>query len=438
MAKANVTQQSQPLHIENTVLVMGKKALNINHAFDTYRDMKLDGIVSGSMSFIKAVLSKGDWRIQPHAKATADEMKTVDALNTSLIDSEGYTKKRLLQEWLSSLDYGCSLSEVVAERHVGSGKFVFKGISPIHLTTVQRFEMKEGRLDKLHLNQAENDGLVWDTSATQPVLNGDKVLFIRIESDSDFPLGKSLLYGAYTAWKTKKILQEYEAIGVAKNLSGVLDIKVPSDYITKYYTEPTSAEAIYVDNMLQQAELLHAGKGSYILTASDTQENGVRLFEVSTVGNAQGATYDVGGAIARYNSEIQLSLQTMVLSMGSTGGGSFALSDNSTYLMTLFIENVRTTIVAEFNKILRHMWAMNGHDMKRVPYLEFDEVEPLDWDEFTKGWQRLLQAGGITADKPLEQYFRDQLGAPAADYDQPLATKATADPVQRLDPAKEA
>ena len=128
----------------------------------------------------------------------------------------------------------------------------------------------------------------------------------------------------------------------------------------------------------------------------------------------------------------------MVLSMGSTGGGSFALSDNSTYLMTLFIENVRTTIVAEFNKILRHMWAMNGHDMKRVPYLEFDEVEPLDWDEFTKGWQRLLQAGGITADKPLEQYFRDQLGAPSADYDQPLATKAIADPVQRLDPAKEA
>lgn len=436
MAKANVTQQSQPLHIENTVLVMGKKALNINHAFDTYRDMKLDGIVSGSMSFIKAVLAKGDWKITPHAKATQEEIKTVTAMNRSLEDAEGYTKKRLLQEWLSSLDYGCSLSEVVAERK--EGKFVFKGISPIHLTSVQRFEMKEGKLDKLHLNQAENDGLVWDTSTVQPVLNGDKVLFIRIESDSDFPLGKSLLYGAYTAWKTKKILQEYEAIGVAKNLSGVLDIKVPSDYITKYYTEPTSAEAIYVDNMLQQAELLHAGKGSYILTASDTQENGVRLFEVGTVGNSQGATYDVGGAIARYNQEIQLSLQTMVLSLGASGGGSFALSDNSTYLMTLFIENVRTTIIAEFNHILRHMWSMNGHDMQRVPYLEFDEVEPLDWDEFTKGWQRLLQAGGVTADKPLEQYFRDQLGAPSADYEQPLNTKPVADASERLDSKKEA
>lgn len=433
--RSDVTQQSQPLHIENTVLTMGKKALNINNAFNTYRDMKLDGTISGSMSFIKAVLAKGDWHIKPHAKATAEERKTVEALNRSLEAAEGFTKKRLLQEWLSALDYGCSLSEVVAERQ--DGKFVFKGISPIHLTTVQRFEMKEGKLNKLHLNQADNDGLVFDTSIVQPTLNGDKVLFIRIESDSDFPLGKSLLYGAYTAWKTKKILQEYEAIGVAKNLSGVLDIKVPSEYINKYYTEPASAEAIYVDNMLQQAELLHAGKGSYILTASDTQDNGVRLFEVSTVGNSQGSNYDVGAAITRYNQEIQLSLQTMVLSMGASGGGSFALSDNSTYLMTLFIENVRTTIISEFNHILRHIWAMNGHDERRVPYLEFDEIEPLDWDEFTKGWQRLLQAGGVTADKPLEQYFRAQLGAPSADYEQPLNTKPVADESERLDSAKE-
>lgn len=435
MARSDVTQQSQPLHIENTVLTMGKKALNINNAFTTYRDMKLDGIISGSMSFIKAVLAKGDWHITANPKATQDERKTVAAFNRSLEDAEGYTKKRLLQEWLSALDYGCSLSEVVAERR--EGKFVFKGISPIHLTTVQRFEMKEGKLERLHLNQAENDGLVFDTSITQPTLNGDKVLFIRIESDSDFPLGKSLLYGAYTAWKTKKILQEYEAIGVAKNLSGVLDIKVPSDYITKYYTEPASAEAIYVDNMLQQAELLHAGKGSYILTASDTQDNGVRLFEVTTVGNAQGATYDVGGAITRYNQEIQLSLQTMVLSMGASGGGSFALSDNSTYLMTLFIENVRTTIVSEFNKILRHMWLLNGHDMARCPFLEFDDIEPLDWDEFTKGWQRLLQAGGVTADKPLEQYFREQMGAPEADYSNKLDTKAVADASERSTSDKE-
>lgn len=431
VARADLTQQSQPLHIENTVLTLGKQALSINNAFCTYREMKYDGIVSGSMSFIKAVLSRGDWRIAPNPNSTQEEKKTVEALNKSLVEMRGYTKKRLLSEWLQMLDYGCSLSEVVVERI--DGKMVFKNLSPIHLTTVQRFEFDGNLLKRLHLNQAENDGLITNNAAVQPSINGDKILFIRLEADSDFPLGKSLLYGAYTAWKTKKILQEYEAIGVAKNLSGVLSLKVPSEYINKYFSEPASTEAVYVDNLLQQAEMLHAGKGSYILIASDATDNGVSMFDVGTIGNSQGSqSYDVGAAISRYNQEIQLSLQTTVLSLGANGGGSYNLSDNSTHLMSLFIENVRACIATEFSHVLRHVWELNGHSQARAPYLQFDEIEPLDWDEFTKGWQRLLQSGGVTPTQDLEAFFREQGQAPVADYTKPLTTNAKADPNERV------
>lgn len=413
---ANLTQQSQPLHVENTVLQLGKHDLHVNHAFYTYRDMKLDGIISGSMSFIKAVLSKGDFNIAYHPQATQAERQLTDALNLSLETMEDYDKKRLVSNWLQMLDYGCSLNEVVCERV--NGRFVFKTISPIHLTTVERFEMEGGKLKKLKLSKAENDGLLINVGTQQKNINGDKVLFFRVEPDSDFPLGKSLLYGAYTAWKSKKILQEYEAIGVAKNLSGVLDIKVPSEYINKFYAEPNSEEAIYVANLLTQAEMLHAGKGSYILTASDTQQNGVRMFEVTTVGGNAGnaQNYNVGQAIARYNQEIQLSLQTMVLSLGAEGGGSFALSDNSTYLMTLFIENIQKVISQEFRKAVRIAYELNGLPLDRVPTLEFEPVQPLDWTEFTEGWSRLLQAGGVTADQGLESFLRNAGDAPQADY----------------------
>lgn len=413
---ANLTQQSKPLHVENTVLQLGKKDLSINNAFSTYRDMKLDGIISGSMSFIKAILSKGDFKIAYHENQNQQEKNLIDALNLSLENMKGYDKKRLVSEWLQMLDYGCSLNEVVFERV--NGKFVFKVISPIHLTTVNRFEMEGGLLHKLQINPAENDGLINQVNATQKTIDGEKILFFRVEPDSDFPLGKSLLYGAYTAWKTKKILQEYEAIGVAKNLSGVLDIKVPSEYINKFYSEPSSDEAVYVANLLTQAENLHAGKGSYILSASDTQQNGVRMFEITTVGGSGGnaQNFAVGEAIERYNREIQLSLQTMVLSLGSNGGGSFALSDNSTHLMTLFIENIQRAISSEFRKAIHTAFELNGLPTDRIPGIEFEPVQPLDWDEFTQGWSRLLTAGGVTPTKELEQYFREQGGAPAADY----------------------
>ena len=417
---ANLTQQSQPLHVENTVLQLGKRDLSINNAFYTYRDMKLDGIISGSMSFIKAVLSKGDFKIAYHPASTQQEKKLIDALNLSLDAMEDYDKKRLVSNWLQMLDYGCSLNEVVCER-VG-GQFVFKTISPIHLTSVEKFEMDGGKLKRLKLNAPENDGLLVNVGSSQKNINGDKVLFFRVEPDSDFPLGKSLLYGAYTAWKAKKILQEYEAIGVAKNLSGVLDIKVPSEYINKFYNEPNSLEGVYVANLLTQAEMLHAGKGSYILSASDTQQNGVRMFEITTVGGNGGNSqnYNVGAAIGRYNQEIQLSLQTMVLSMGAEGGGSFALSDNSTYLMTLFIENIQKVISQEFRKAVRIAYELNGLPLERVPTLEFEPLQPLDWDEFTEGWSRLLNAGGVTPTEELETFLREAGDAPKADYSKRL------------------
>ena len=425
-------QVTQPLHIENTVLAMGKHDLNINNAFTTYREMKLDGVVSGSMSFIKAILSKGNIKIGYHEKSTAKEKKVIDALNQSLDNMQDYDKKRLVSNWLQMLDYGCSLNEVVCERK--NGVFVFKTISPIHLTTVNKFEMQGGSLKKLKLEPADNDGLIANIGKAPTSVNGDKILFFRLEPDADFPLGKSLLYGAYTAWKSKKIMQEYEAIGVAKNLSGVLDVKVPSTYINKYFSDPASDEAIYVDNLLRQAENLHAGKGSYILSSSDTSPNGVRLFEVTTVGGSGGnaQNYNVGQAIARYNSEMQLSLQSTVLSMGVDGAGSLALSADMVNLMTLFIENIQQTISQEFRKAIVIAYKLNGLDVDNIPTLVWDKVQPLSWDEFTKGWQRLLQSGGITPTEELEAYFRTTGEAPTADYSKPLNTTVKADPNDRV------
>lgn len=428
---ADTKQQSQPLHIENTALILGKHDLNINNAFHTYREMKLDGIVSGSMSFIKAVLSKSNFSISYHEKSTQQEKRVIDALNASLENMEDYDKKRLLSNWLQMLDYGCSLNEVVCERK--KGIFVFKTISPIHLTTVNKFEMSGGKLKTLKLDAPDNDGLIVNSGKAPTSIKGDKILFFRLEPDSDFPLGKSLLYGAYTAWKTKKILQEYEAIGVAKNLSGVLDVKVPTDYINKYFSEPASDEAVFVNSLISQAEMLHAGKGSYILSSSDTNANGIHLFEVTTVGGSGGnaQNYNVGQAIARYNTEIQLSLQTTVLSMGAESGGSLALSNDMVNLMALFIENIQKVIDQEFRKAIRIAFQLNGIETDNIPHLTWEKVQPISWDDFSKGWQRLLQSGGVTATEELEEFLRAKGEAPKADYSKKLNNPIKADDSDR-------
>jgi len=63
--------------------------------------------------------------------------------------------------------------------------------------------------------------------------------------------------------------------------------------------------------------------------------------------------------------------------------------------------------------------------VERVPTLEFEPVQPLDWTEFTEGWSRLVTAGAVTADQGLEQFIREAGDAPKADYDKQLVKGVT-------------
>jgi len=100
--------------------------------------------------------------------------------------------------------------------------------------------------------------------------------------------------------------------------------------------------------------------------------------------------------------------------------------------MTLFIENIRAIINQEFKKALRIAFEANGLETSRVPDLKFDAIAPVDWDDFTKGWQRLLASGGVTATEELEAWFRKEGSAPKADYTKKLNNDTKADESERV------
>ena len=137
-------QQTNPLHLENTVLHLGRRDLAVQNCFKTYRDMKLDPIIGGSLSFVKALISKTPYKIKAARGSTAKQKELVKALNDSLGNTT-YGRKRLIDNFLTCLDYGASLSEVVLEKNA-QGFWVFKNISPIHLSTVNRFTFEKKTL----------------------------------------------------------------------------------------------------------------------------------------------------------------------------------------------------------------------------------------------------------------------------------------------------
>ena len=403
-------QQSNPLHLENTVLHLGQKDLNIQNCFKTYRQMKLDPMIGGSLSFIKSLISKTPYRVKAAKGSTAAQKKIVKAMNDSLGNTV-YGKKRLLDNILSMLEYGGSMFEVVAEKD-SNGIWVYKTISPIHLSTVNRFTFNGGELVKVELNPALNDGTIVQ-EATQQEVSGKKIMLFRLESDQDFPLGKSLLYGCYTAWKTKSILNEYTTIGAAKNLSTVVKVSLPMEYINSYLNDPTSNEALYTQNLLQQVENLHAGKSCYAVIPSDLSSGGQALFNISSVdSNAGSNTFNSEVSIERYNREMLFNLQTSVLALGSNSQGSFSLAENSTTLLGLFVQNIFDTVADDFSKSIKMLWTMNGADMNKLPTLVFDELDEVDLKTFAESWSKLVSVSAVTNTPETEQAIREEFKMP--------------------------
>ena len=405
-----MNQQTNPLHLENTVLHLGRRDLSIQNCFRTYRDMKLDPIIGGSLSFVKALISKTPYRVKAARGSTAQQKKLVKAINESLSNTP-YGRKRLVDSVLSMLDYGASMFEIVPHKDA-QGQWVFKNLSPVHLSTVNRFTFDGGELLKVELTPAQNDGIV--AQVGNPVeLDGKKVLMFRLESDQDFPLGKSLLYGCYTAWKTKSILNEYTTIGAAKNLSTVVQVRLPMEYINSYYNEPTSDQALYTTELLTSVENLHAGKSCYAVVPSDLSDGGQSLFEISTIGGgASNSTFDAEASIERYNREILFNMQTSVLALGSNSQGSFSLAQNSTNLLGLFIQNVFSVISNDFEKALRLLWEMNGMDLAKLPTIEFDDIDERDLKTFAEAWAKLSGVGAVTNDVETEAAIRKDFGMP--------------------------
>lgn len=406
-------QQSNPLHLENTVLNLGRTDLSIKNSFKTYRDMKLDPMIGGSLSFIKALISKTGYQVKAVKGSTAQQKELIKAINNSLSNS-AYGRKRLLDNILSMLDYGASMFEVVLTKNT-KGQFVFDVISPIHLSTVNKFNFKRGVLQQVTINPASNDGLLFDDAATEDI-DGKKVLLFRLESDQDFPLGKSLLYGCYTAWKTKSILNEYTTIGAAKNLSTVVKVSLPLEYINAYMSDPTSDEAKYTEELLASVENLHAGKACYAVIPSDLSSGGQSLFDISGISSeSSNSTFNAEQSIERYNREILFNMQTSVLALGSNSQGSFSLAENSTNLLGLFIQNIFAVVEDEFNKALKMVWEANGQSQDKLPELVFEDVDEQDLKVFSESWTNLVNAGAVQNNVETENLIRKQFNMPAVE-----------------------
>ena len=351
---------------------------------------------------------------------------------------------------VTDLKYGFSLLNIVTEvRKYGKykGNRVLKKLSPRSQTSVygwvwdtnqrellglvqkpmRRQRKVSGFKDALNLVHAQE--LV---SKDYTYLESDQLLHFKHNSTNNNPQGDSPLMHCFDAWMEKKLVENYEVVGVSKDMGGMVVLRVPSELIEQANDPETYPDAQEEYKQIQlDAANLHAGKTTNMVLLSDRDEQGNPHYDIDLKGiDGGGKQYNTSDIIDQKRKSIYNVFGTgfLLLGQGNTGSNNAAETGNTTH------DYYVNRAVLHKLDVLNNQLAPRLLAANRI-YLDYEDMPtfvPADpseasIDDIGKFLQRVGSIGLLTQE--VMEYFMNALGAPTdgldkLDYQAAIGTKA--------------
>lgn len=372
------------------------KVLQGRRAAEIFREMASNDAVVGAMLFAIEFIARGaTWRVESATQSPED------LANAAFIDScrqdLSTTWADLITEILSMLPYGWAYFETVLKRR--------NGPSP---DPTQRSRFTDGLIGWRKIAIRSQDSLLrWEFGedggvqamvqmapptyqmVTLPI---DKCLLFRPTTWKANPEGFSILRRAYRSWFLLKRMQEYEAIGVERELAGYPVMQVKSD--------PTTGQPMGPDIWNQNdadARALFTRIETIVKNIRQDEQMGLVLphwleFKLVTTGGRR--QIDTDAIITRYEQRIAMTTLADFILLGHDKVGSFALGSSKTRLFGLALNSFLDSLTEVFNRhAIPRLLALNGRAGQALPRLVHGPVDTPDLVELGQYVANLAQVG---------------------------------------------
>ena len=242
----------------------------------------------------------------------------------------------------------------------------------------------------------------------------EKMVLFRTTDEKNNPEGRSLLRGAYRDWYFKTRLEEFEAIGVERELVGIPLIRIPAVYLDSQ----SSPDQRRIGFQYQQmAAKMKRDKHEGVVMPSDVyQGTQIKQFDIELLGGRGTARIEVGTIIQRHDKGMATSVLADFIFLGQQGTGSFALSSDKTALFSQSLETFLSLICGMWNNdIIPGLWLLNGKDPDLMPTLEHGKIDRANLGELGAYITALAGAGmALFPDRELENSLRKAGNLPEA------------------------
>jgi len=359
-------------------------------AIKKYREMRDNDSTIGAVMYATEQVLR-DVKLKVKAADDSDEAKREAEFLKSVLDDMDHTMDDHISEAISFLSYGFAWFEVVYKRREGmntqnpkkrskysDGRIGVRKIASRAPWTVSRFDVDDKTGGTLGMYQSGGFG----TPSNYIPLN--KSLLYRTTTLNGEPAGRSILRNAYTSYERLNQIQQYEAIGIERELAGIPVIDVPAEYLGP---DATEAQAAFVNSLKQIGRDLKFNEQGYLIKPSDTyldkdgSPTNVKLVDFKLMSSDGSRNIDIDPVIRRYQHDIARSVLSEFMMLG-TQGGSYALSKSKTDLFLRALESYIQAIVDVLNKqLVERLWELNGLDFALMPKIEAGDVAPHDLRE---------------------------------------------------------
>lgn len=240
-----------------------------------------------------------------------------------------------------------------------------------------------------------------------PILNKDLLRFTHKETNRN-PQGNSPLASCYEDWAEMNIIQQYEVIGVSKDLGGLVVVRVRQELLDKIKQPGTYPEDVAAYMQLeQQVANIHAGKQSYIILGDESQD-GKYSYDIKLLGiEGQGKQYKTSEIIENKKKNIYNAFGAGYLLLGQDSHGSYNLSSTAKVTHSFYVERNNAEIKSVLDSDLApKLLAANGVYLpfSKMPKFEMADPDQLSLDEASKFIQRTKSVGALTPQATGEIY----------------------------------
>jgi len=404
-------------------------------AIDQYTELRdHSSVVGGAFFALESFFRRVTWTARPAEKPdgpkgswTEPRAKYWAAFLDQCREDMSHTFPGLIAEVLTMLPYGWSYFEVIYKYRRGPDQQDPRYRSRFADNLIGWRKMSLRPQNTLSRWAMDGDGgiqgMFQSTGRGEVFIPIERALHFRTTEAGNHPEGRSLLKNARRPYYYQKRLEEFEAIGVERNLTGIPHIQVPPEYLA---ADATPEQKSMLNFLIEQGKALRRDEAGILVTAAETyietvvdpvtrSSKPVQLntgYKFSTIGSP-GPMVDVNPIITRYKRDVAVTMLASFLMLGIDGKGSLALSTDLTDLFELAGAGILDGVAATFNRFaVAQLMQLNGVPPELWPTLEHGGLSDAALKGLITSLNGLLTSGGITPDENLETELREKLGLP--------------------------